>query len=411
METVRRLLRSRYIAIALVTLVTLGIVSAVVLTTTSFGCSPSNAIGLKTTHCLKTSSVASLGHSSPTPTRPAAPTVPPANPPYNPGASAYPPYNPGASAGAPYENPASSGGPVPPMANPASPSGGPTLALSCRLPIYAGGPGSGGFIVFPGRTFVADPSSAVTAPTPPGATPPPSNGMGPGYPTGWYGLSYDAAYSKWLPVPWAWVSPDGSHYAYPINGDVYVQNVAAGTQLDLGVGQRYNVLKVENSGVYVTMPSQPGLWFLPFAGTARQITASGFWQAESSGEAYGTITSAVPQGATNTILKLDIASGTSTPFFSKDGAQSMVTGFDAQGHPVITAQFRDGAELFIATAPDTAQAIAVSGFGGYYQPFPYGPIADSHGTWFSVGGGIILLANGSWYAMSSLGGTLAGQCL
>src|SRR5256885_13144095 len=30
---------------------------------------------------------------------------------------------------------------------------------SCRLPVYAFGPGSGGFIVFPGSTFVADPRS------------------------------------------------------------------------------------------------------------------------------------------------------------------------------------------------------------------------------------------------------------
>ena len=230
---------------------------------------------------------------------------------------------------------------------------------------------------------------------------------------GWWGTAYDARYAKWLPVPWAWVSPDGSRYACPLNGDIYVVSVSNGTQIELGEGQRFSVLSVENDGVYVTAGPQGGLWFLPFSGAAKQITASGFWQAVAQGAAYGTATSQVPQGASNTILKLDLKTGSVTPFFSRTSTQAQVTGFDLQGHPVIQTNYPNGTALFIATGPDTATAIAGTSYGGYYPPpFPSGqPIADNHGLWFSVGNGIVLFANGAWYGMSGIGGQLAGQCL
>jgi len=229
---------------------------------------------------------------------------------------------------------------------------------------------------------------------------------------GWWGTTYDAKYSKWLPVPYAWVSPDGSRYAYPLNGDIYVESVSGGPQLELGAGQRYSLLDVENDGVYVTATPNAGLWFLPFSGAAKQITASGFWQGLSHGAAYGTATSQVPQGAANTILKLDLKTGASTSFFTQPNAQSYVTGFDVQGHPIIQVGYQNGIALFIATGPGTSNVIAATTYGGYQPPpFPQGfPIADSHGIWFSAGNGLVLFANGEWYAMSSVGGQLAGQC-
>src|SRR6266850_1521656 len=249
MRKVRDLLRQRRVmAITLVTLLTLGIVGVVVATTTSVGCSLTRSLAVKSKQCL-TTPVAIVG--SPTPSAGSQPSnfptpVPPmesspsSNPPNNPGASSYPPYDPAASPGA-------VPGSYPPLAGPASGPNTPGVALSCRLPIYAGGPGSGGFIVFPGGTFVADPRSAVTAPSPsPGTASPPPPGYGQGY-AGWYGTTFDVKYAKWLPFP----------------------------------------------------------------GAARQVTAAGFWQGVSHGAAYGTATSAVPQGVANTILKLDLASGAS----------------------------------------------------------------------------------------------------
>ena len=413
MGTLRHLMGVRIVSIAVVTVLTLVLVGAVVLTTTSAGCS----VGIKTSRCLNSGPVASRGTPSPNPIVAQLPTNPPNPPPYNPpasnyppydsGSSGYPPYDPGSSSGSPFPGPAS--GSYPPMANPASGSSAPGVAMSCRLPVYAGGPGSGGFIVFPGNTFVADPRSAGTVPTPPG-TPAPQ--QGPGY-QGWYGLTYDPAYSKWLAVPYAWLSPDGAHYAYPLNGDVYVQSVAGGPQLDLAAGQQLAVIDVENDGVYASGGNtKAGLWFLPFSGPTKQVSSTGFWNAARHGYAYGTVTSAVPQGASNTILRMDLKTGATVDFFTQPGAQSFVTGFDAQGEPVVQVNYQNGVALFIATGPNASYVIAAQYYGGYYAPFPGGaPIGDSHGLWFSAGNGIVLYTKGAWYWMSSIGGQLAGQCL
>ena len=434
MDAIRQLLSHYRIgAVVLVTMLTLGLVGAVVLTTTSSGCGVANRAGLRLATCITSGPVAHVGQPSTTPGKglpppasspsdnpspqPYNPGASDNNPPYNPGASAYPPYNPGASAGNPYGGPAS--GSAPPLPHAASGSVPPGVAVSCRLPVFAGGPGSGGFIVFPGQNFIADPRSAVSAPSPsPGSaspTPPPQ--YGPGWPTGFYGLTYDAGYAKWLPVPYAWVSPDGKHYAYPLGGDIYVQNVASGTQLDLAEGKGFWVLDAENDGVYVTTPNQPGLWFLSYAGTTSQLTNLGFWQAVGGGAAYGTPTSSVPQGASNTIQKLVLSTGSITDFFTQPNAQSTVTGFDGQGHPVIQVYYPGsqnvpgGQAIFIATAAG-AIPIATMTYGPYTPPFPSGtPIADSHGLWFSVGGGVVLFTNNAWYWMASIGGQLAGQCL
>jgi hypothetical protein len=424
MGPIRQLLGNyRYAAIALVTVLTLGIVGAVVLTTTSVGCGPANKLGLKTAHCVSAGPVANLGPASPPagkglgsspsplpqpPTNPGTSAVPPTNP----DTSATPPYNPGVSANPPTAGPLSAG--APPLAYPTSSSVPPGGPFSCRLPVYAGGPGSGGFIVFPGQTFVADPRSAVTAPSPspggPSPTPPPQYGQGP--PPGWYGLTYDAGYSRWVPVPYSWVSPDGIHYAYPLGGEIYVQNVANGTQLELAEGQGYQPLDVENDGVYVTLPNHPGLWFLPLSGASRQVTSSGFWQAIGGGAAYGTVTSSVPQGATNTINKLDLRTGSIAPFWTAESGPSQVIGFDQHGYPLVTVSYPTGQAMFIV-GPQNYYAIAAMGYGQYNPPpYPYGsPIADSHGLWFAVGGGIELYSNGAWYWMSLIGGQLAGQCL
>jgi hypothetical protein len=45
-------------------------------------------------------------------------------------------------------------------------------------------------------------------------------------------------------------------------------------------------------------------WLFPFSSTLRQITTTGYWRAANSTAAYGTATSAIPQGAMNSIIRL-----------------------------------------------------------------------------------------------------------
>ena len=336
-------------------------------------------------------------------------------------------------ASGPYANPAS--GPYPPQAYPASASyppfyppasSGPvgaTLPIDCRLPVTAGPPGSGGFIAFPGGTFIADPASSVALPTPsPGeATPPPGPGPGYGYAQG---LSYDRPLSRWVPVPANQVSPDGSHYAYTSPSGLYIVQVSTGTQVEVGEGHPWLVVSVQNDGVYAGDANAGGLWFFSTLGTSRQVSSSGYWQAGTSTAAFGTPTSAVPQGATNVIVRLDLKTGKVANWFTREGTQSQVAGFDLKGDLIVYVRYLNvsAMEVWVVTGPTSAAPITGVDFGYYSQGFnPTGnPIADSHGVWFagtwsqgygSNQNGVALYVAGSgFYWMSSLGGQLAGAC-
>jgi hypothetical protein len=412
-----QILRSRQVAAGVVvSLVTLTVVGLLLVAYTPVGCGPAKALGLKSVskHCIVTQTVAARPTPSPSPlffpppSPESSPYVPPASPPYNPPASQpYPPFNPGSSASSP---------PFPPFYPPSSGPGPltPPLVLSCRLPVYVGPPGSGGFITYPSATFSADPSSGVTLPSPspgsPSPVPPPYYGQqNPG-------LTYDVAFKKWLPALWTAVTPDGSRYAYTSPNSIYVTNVADNSQVELGEGKAWIILAAQAEGVYAINPNVAGLWLLPYSGPARQITTTGYWQAEAAGAAYGTESSALPQGVSTTINRLDVATGASTAWFTRSGGSSSVVGFDGNGSPIIFAWpfSGQGPEVWIASSASSALPI----MGASQGITPNGtPIADSHGVWFSgaqnyPNGTVQLLyvAGSGVYGMSSIGANLAGGC-
>jgi hypothetical protein len=288
--------------------------------------------------------------------------------------------------------------------------------LSCRLPVYAGPPGSGGFIQFPGGSFVADPSSAVALPSG-GASPAGGQGQGPGYGNQYGGMAYDHAFSRWLPVPPAWVSPDGSRYAFTAADGIYWVDVATSIEYELGGGHAWTIVGVKNQGVYASIVNQGGLWFLSYTAAPHQITTSGFWQAMSSSAAYGTATSAVPQGVSNTIIRVDLNTGAVSDWFTRQGGTGLVRGVDGQGYPVIDVNLflgNGGNETWIVKGP-TADPI----FGSADSLTDQGPpVADSHGLWFvfyyqapPYSQGVALYVPGTGlYWMSSYGVQLAGGC-
>ena len=386
----------RITSAVVVTAVTLALVGIAVLATTPLGCGPANAMHVKfqAARCETVASLQSPSASNfPTPT-----PRPTSSSPFPEPASSYPipdpassTYDPNASSNTfPYFDPASGVAPA-------------SLAMNCRLPIFAGGSGSGGFIVFPGGSFQPDPRSAVAAPSPS------PSGVSPYGGQGWWGLTYDRAYSRWLPVPQAWVTPDGKQYAYPGSPDgIYVQNLATGTQVELGEGTSWAVLDVEAAGVYAVKGSLGGLWLLPFTGGVTTITTSGFWQAVGGGAAYGTITSSVPSGAGNTIVRIDLNSKSTTDYFGQPGVTSSVAGFGPNGKPVIFVQGRNGLQVWTDTGAGIKGIAEVSG-NRFYPNGP--PLGDNHGLWLAGNNGIALYVYGQgWWWMTSIGGQLAGGC-
>lgn len=433
--SLNRLLQSRKtLAAILVTAVTLVLVGGVLLVTTSLGCGPANQFGVKVTRCIAGNPVA--GRSTPSPTEwPAKPGyVPPPSPVYV--APTYPPAPNPASNPPPYTNPSSgyppqtivTSGTNEPFYPPSSGGGPPSHPLNCKLPMYAGPPGSGGFVVLPQGNFVADPRSAVSLPQAGAGSPSPAPnyagggyGPGPGYggPGGGYGygMAWEPLHQRWLPVKPEMVSPDGNHYAYPSTNSVYLVDAGTKTQVELGAGHAWVVVRVLNDRVFATIPNTAGFWVLPFSGTPQQVTGQGYWQAATGSAAYGMLTSAVPQGATSKLVRLDVSNGAIADWFSREGSSSTIYGFDSQGNPIVYSYYNGGWTLWLTKSATNAVAITTSFAPVQIQGVP---VADANGIWFPAyynqygsqnNSGVVLYVAGSGlYWMASIGGQLAGGC-
>jgi hypothetical protein len=411
----KRLFNSPWPAAVMVTVITLGTAGTIILVATPAGCRA--GLHLAGSKCQAQSPLAVFPGATPTagPTSTAVPTsgqfTSPS--PYEPPASnSYPtptpPYNsnpnvPHDPSLPPYQFDVGSGSYPPAYPEVTSGFASPT-SFSCRLPIYANGPGSGGFIVFPDRTFVGDPRSGVTVPTPPGSSPPP----GP-YGQAFFGLSYDRAVSKWVPVQRTWVTPDGKRYAYPDNSDgIDVVDVVANTEVKVGTGIRWQVIGVEAEGIYASQSNVAGLWLVPFTGAVSKITAEGYWNAVGGGAAYGTETSSLPNGVPTVIIRLDLKSHAKQNWFEVNNSTSSVYGFDGAGHPIMMVQGfgQYPGQLWLVTGLGNALVIASN------NNFSGPPIADQHGLWFMNYQATYLWVPGAgMQVQANIGGYLAGGCV
>jgi hypothetical protein len=213
--------------------------------------------------------------------------------------------------------------PAPPSASasatataPAAGTPTPAPAAACRLPVASGdaptdgnaihgAQGHGGFLQLPQGTFAADPASLA---------------------------AYVLGAHAWVPVPRAWVSPDGRSYAYPeyrtasgpATGIIHVIDIASGADHPLGVPAPSMPISWEAAGIYVArvIPNSgappAGLSLLtPATGALRQITAAGAWTLIAGNRAVGAdIDSSVAlppggegPGAANRVRLLDLDTG------------------------------------------------------------------------------------------------------
>jgi hypothetical protein len=411
----RRLSGTRWLAAGVISLLTLAIVGGLIVAATPAGCK----LGIQSSRCqTRTASLTQVGSSPsagslfspsqylPPPTTIVASSVPLTTPAPTRDPS-WPPYQYDASAS------------YPPNYSLSSQSFPGSIPFSCRLPLYAGPSGSGGFLSFPSGQWTADPRSNVSLPSPPADfTPPP---QGPGYQGGSFqALTYDRAYSKWLPIPRALVSPDGKRYAYTYFGSsgVYVVDVTTGAQIELGEGQKWQPIDTEAEGVYAEVinasgQQASGLWLLPFSGSPREITTDGYWSVVGAGAAYGTSSSAVPQGAANTIVRVDLKTGAIQSWFTVQNGQSQVIGTDNAGNPII----QDFVFFPNAFPSNNSQIWIVPGLAKGYviennPPFNSGPVADSHGIWFPGGNQTFLFVPGQGtFVAANVGGQIAGDCV
>ena len=263
----------------------------------------------------------------------------------------------------------------------------------------------GGFVDFPAGTVTVDPASMLVAD---------SNHLyhmknRPALRGQNYAPSYDLAMRQWLPVPFDSISPDGSQYAWidyskffsgqagPNIQPVHITDVASGNDRvvnsdrdwDHPVWDSANTIYLVRHGAQSDVSI--GLWRLNVStGAATVVDADGLnWGHPGLGAAWGgNINLSDPhppsgKNPTNTVVRLDLATGARTDWFYRPGMLVNVIGTTRDGLPLVTVgssqyQPETGDELWLLSAPGRGQRVATSAQG----PLAFsGAWADGSVTW------------------------------
>jgi hypothetical protein len=284
-----------------------------------------------------------------------------------------------------------------------SPTQNPAV-LNCRLPVALQSTTGG-----KDPAFIQFPQAKLTAATIPSFTGTQLRGSG--------APAYDQALATWLPVPPAYVSPDGARYAYtdtdwsagiPTTTRVHLVDIHSGRDRVVFDKGAYDVVAFTATGVFVVhhvpqTDASDSLFLLnPDTGALRTLTTAGTeWYTVGADAAWSG--DLVPGDRTtgklqaDRLLRLDLRTGAVTPWFYRQGQQLTVLGLDPQGNPLVEFGSETKTELYLVVAPNTATLISSgSGWGAADELGPYWPVvADSHGVWMNTSRGIALYRPGS----------------
>jgi hypothetical protein len=289
--------------------------------------------------------------------------------------------------------------------------------LTCRLPISDGTSGSGGFITFPGGQLAADASSQVKVPGPA------AGGRSS------FGLSYDRGYHKWLPVPYDWVSPDGTRYVYPMGTTLAVVSVATGAIIQVLTKQQWAYwwpLDVENNGVwamnvYDSTLAAPvegpfDLFFVSFAGTISPAIQT----YPSSGPFHFAVRGHIGYDAySNPVAPGQKASGTLVRSDFSNGQASLIFGTGNSSDPYVWAGVasdtvflivNDNQLVAIVGADPAQKPVALGGDLPKVGVGAYSVLGDAKGIWIAGERGLYLMTPSGVARASDHTGVLAGSC-
>ncbi len=335
----------------------------------------------------------------------------------------------------------------PPQANASAEATPSSTLAACRLPVvswYQPGnpvqlPSFGvqaHYVSYPSGAISTDPADAFTQVEDGfgwrSAAAPVLRGTGPvGY--------YDAAVKRFLPVPRAQVSPDGSRYAYMdftqgglyAYGQIHVVDVATGRDRTLGLpAALFLIFDFSADGIYFTYGpygQSAGLLLLnPDSGATRQVFPDGYVVAVADGEAWVAVneqdlhpTSPLPGGegqptivVLNLLLRRDVKSGQVTEWVRRpltapgfqvlgiyNGAPAVLV-YLAAADDVRWSTSSVPYEVWLVSQPSTPERVAASinsdletnpwyRTGRVETSFAGLGISDAHGIW--LGGSAIYL--------------------
>jgi hypothetical protein len=293
------------------------------------------------------------------------------------------------------------------------------VGFSCRLPIMTTD-GKGAFVSFPAGAISLDPNS------------PPMVGSA-------WGLYYDRALSRWLPVARQAVSPDGKHFAYGERGAdqtkvarMHVVDIATGSDHVFATPSTdwfipYAVLDYASEGIYLytNYEASIGVWLMnPTTGSIHKVANLLDVQATGGNRTFwvGSVNPADPHPVgglgilPNQIDRFNLVDGTRVAWFYRPGSELRVIGSDTQGHPIVLLVNGQngvidgdyGAELILLLTPQSQRSIFKASAKLVGSMFV--TISDSHGTWFGNDRGIYLYTGTAFLKVSNQPGFPANGC-
>lgn len=302
--------------------------------------------------------------------------------------------------------------------------------FSCRLPVTRSTGGGdfvsyqGGFLTFPQASFTPDAAGVINSEYPAQdfvtTAKPVLHGTqhtGPPF--------FDLALKRWVPVGAGQASPDGASYAYAAvnrsnpgaNYLIHVVDVASGadrtysvpTAPDFGDGSGAYIADFDGASVYFSSAQSTGpllgVWRLDVAtGAVTELTRVSGVAAVRGGYAWvNRIDSRDPQGPqfpgigghhSNSVVRVDLATGQQTVWYYAKGNEVFFAGFDSSGNPLISNSWPPFAYGFllvaftpngdVATVYDGSRTLSFSGVQG----------DDGGRLWLSNDRGIYVYAPG-----------------
>lgn len=264
---------------------------------------------------------------------------------------------------------------APPAPSPKATPTGPIVysTAPCRLPMGAITEASGVFVLYPGGALADAPGSEVALP-----------GQEPGQIGANPGVTYDAVMRKWVPVPYFWLTPDGTTYVFEdyAAGKIFAVDVANGTAKQLAVPPGRVLSGTSDIGVFVQAPAPGGAWFYPFDGAEAHVVAQGNYWLNYNSDSIWRFSSA----SGGSLERHNVLTGADVVLATLGGWNDIV-GFDRQGDPLIlnsadvpSSSPRQGYRLILIGADGHATALW-SGTGSRAVGLAVG---DDHGVWFVI---------------------------
>ena len=262
----------------------------------------------------------------------------------------------------------------------------------CRLPVYgtAKGPAQPGPGLYE-EGFLNLSTGEFTPATPPSTVQTDQVVS----PIGWFGanrgISYDPVVDQWLPVPLAWIAPDGLSYAY-LTGSVAMnlrlRDLRTGSDRVLMEYRVTRLLGWVGERIYYVRGGgyEADLWEVdPKSGREREVSAPSLkeWWLVGPGSVWG---SAWYSGS---LSRYDVATGT-TDYWNIDRILDVI-GIDSFGHPfVLQRPESSGSDPgpnegypTLMLAPNRVVTISPK---GQLLPLQITVIPDGDRTWFSAAG-------------------------